>query len=412
MSRRSLEAHRDAVARHLADALLPRTDRVGLDLLADPASDLGDLGDLVGRILAAPAVAGADAPPFDNSQLDGYAVRAADVRAGTPLPLAPEIAAGSVAAPLPAGHAAPIMTGAPLPPGADAVVAIERTEGDGFAAHAASGRVVLLVGPSAGDAVRTAASDLRRGDEVLPAGARLGPAALGALAAGAVDSVDLVARPRVAIVSTGRELAAGVRDANGPALAAAVLEAGGLATRWLHADDEPAAFARLLEDAARGADVVVTTGGVSRGTHEVVREALADRGEFVSVGIQPGGPQGLATVEVDGRDVPVLCFPGNPVSALVSFELLLRPLLRAAAGMHPAERATERRPLAEPVDSPPELHQVRRGIRAADGTVRLVGGASSHLIGAYARADALVHLPPGLASAPAGTPVDIWRIDD
>ncbi|WP_395242891.1 gephyrin-like molybdotransferase Glp [Agromyces sp. MMS24-K17] len=406
MGRRTLEEHRDAVARHLADALAPRTVRVPLDALADPAADLGAL---IGRLLAAPAVAGADAPPFANSQLDGYAVRAADVRPGAPLPLAPEIPAGADAAPLPAGHAAPIMTGAPLPPGADAVVPIEEAEG-GFAAHAAAGSVVLRVAPRPGAAVRDVGSDLRRGDVVLEAGARLGPAQLGALAAGDVAEVVLVARPRVAIVSTGRELGAGVRDANGPALATAVVDAGGVATRHLHADDDPATFRALLVEAARGADLVITTGGVSLGTHEVVREALADTGTFEAVAIQPGGPQGLATIDADGREVPVVCFPGNPVSALVSFELFLRPLLRAAAGADPVDRPTALVPLAAAVESPPHVHQVRRGVLTDDG-VHLVGGPSSHLIGAYARSSVLVHLPVGLEAPAAGTLVETWRID-
>lgn len=406
MGRRTLDEHRDAVARHLAAALTSRSEPVPLDTLRDPAADLGPL---IGRVLAAPAIAGADAPPFANSQLDGYAVRAGDVRVGEPLPLVAEIAAGADPAALPPGHAAPIMTGAPLPPGADAIVPIEHADG-GFAEHAAAGSVRLLVAPEPGAAVRDAGSDLRRGDVVLPAGTRLGAPQLGALAAGDVAEVRLAARPVVAIISTGRELGAGVRDANGPALAAAVADAGALARRHLHADDDPAAFLDLLAAAAADADVVITTGGVSLGTHEVVREALADSGEFVAVAIQPGGPQGLAAIDVAGRRVPIVCFPGNPVSALVSFELFLRPLLRGAAGLQPAHRPTEVRLLAEPVETPPQSHQVRRGV-IVDDRVHLVGGPSSHLIGAYARSSVLVHLPAGTAALPAGAPVETWRID-
>jgi molybdopterin molybdotransferase len=169
--------------------------------------------------------------------------------------------------------------------------------------------------------------------------------------------------------------------------------------------------------AQRPVDLVVTTGGVSAGAFEVVRDALAPLGvEFVKVAIQPGGPQGLGTAAVDPGDgsaaveVPVVSFPGNPVSALVSFELFLRPVLRALAGLAP-DRPRARLRLAHDVGSPIGRHQVRRGVLDGNGDVE-VGAPSSHLLHAYANATVLVHLPVGVDGLPAGAHVDVWRIDD
>jgi molybdopterin molybdotransferase len=164
---------------------------------------------------------------------------------------------------------------------------------------------------------------------------------------------------------------------------------------------------------------VITVGGVSAGAREVVRDALGPLGvEFSHVAMQPGGPQGLGLITTGKsggepqKDLPVVTFPGNPVSALVSFEVFVRPILRRLAGFARAERETLRLPLAEAVESPAGKHQVRRASIDPDGRVRLVGGASSHLLHSYAASTALVHLPVGLGHADAGDPVDVWRIDD
>jgi molybdopterin molybdotransferase len=201
-----------------------------------------------------------------------------------------------------------------------------------------------------------------------------------------------------------------IYDSNSTMMAAAVTAAGASAVTT-SAPDDSAAVVDALERPP-DVDLVVTTGGVSAGAFEVVRDALAPLGvEFGPVAMQPGGPQGLGTALLpSGRRVPVLAFPGNPVSALVSFELFLRPLLRGFAGL-PAHRRTERAVLAHPVTSPPARHQVRRGTVRADGSVD-VGAPSSHLLHAYATANALVHLPVGVDSLPAGAEVDYWRIDD
>lgn len=374
-----------------------------------PASEHPPLGAALGRVLADDVRTPIDLPPFDNSQMDGYAVRA-DAAAG-PLRVSGHIAAGDPITTF-AGGAAAIMTGAPLPIGADAVVPVEEVGAPGE--FAAVGETIELTVPVAnGSFVRARGSDLPAGTVLLEAGTVLGPAQLGALAASGVTSVPVRARPRVLIVSTGAELAepgdplapGSIYDANAVSLSAAITLAGGIALATGAYSDEPGHLRLALEAAGR-VDVVVTSGGVSAGAHEVVRDALAPLGvQFGPVALQPGGPQGLGTIEVAGVPTPVLCFPGNPVSSLVSFELFLRPLLRG-------DRPVLRLPLAASVDSPVAKHQVRRGRLTDEGTVELVGGASSHLLAAYARSEVLIHLPVGLSRAEAGDIVDVWRIDE
>jgi len=379
------------------------------------------------RVLAADLVSPIDLPPFDNSQMDGYAVRTADLDgrgdAGVELRVGPPVPAGRTGDALEPGTAAPIMTGAPLPPGADAVVPVEEASPAAFVES--GGRVALPAAPQPGRFVRTRGSDLAAGDLLLAARTPLGPAQWGVIAAAGLTAVEVLAPLDVLLVSTGLELAepgadlapGRIHDANGVSLALALGRAGARVTAVRLGNDEPDAFLALL-GAHPSADLVVTTGGVSAGAYEVVREALGPRGvDFHGVAMQPGGPQGVGTAELPGgRRVAVVAFPGNPVSALVSFELFLREPLRARAGLVPAARPRRAARLAEDVESPP-LHQVRRGRLSADdgdggGVVELVGGPSSHLLHAYARADALVHLPPRLTRAPAGTEVEVQPLDD
>jgi len=374
-----------------------------------PAVENVPLGAALGRVLAADVTSPIDLPPFDNSQMDGYAVRS-DASAG-PLPVTSHIAAGDPITAF-AGGAAAIMTGAPLPVGADAIIPVEAVGSPG--AFSAVGDTIELREPAeAGAFVRARGSDLPAGRVLLTAGTLLGPAQLGALAASGLTAAPVRSRPRVLIVSTGAELTepgeplapGAIYDANAVSLSAAITLAGGIALATGVYSDEPGHL-RLALEAAGPVDLVVTSGGVSAGAHEVVRETLGPLGvSFGSVALQPGGPQGLGEITVAGAPTPVLCFPGNPVSALVSFELFLRPLLRG-------DRPVLRLPLATSVDSPEAKHQVRRGRLTHDQTVELVGGSSSHLLAAYARSQALVHLPVGLAHAEAGEPVEVWRIDD
>ncbi|GMA25280.1 molybdopterin molybdenumtransferase MoeA [Luteimicrobium album] len=342
-----------------------------------------------------------------------------------------------MAEPIPAGHvgdrllpgtAAPIMTGAPVPGGADAVVRIEDVLPPRFG-QAVGDRVSFTAPVDVGTFVRRAGSDVSSGDVLLPAGSPLGAAQLGALVASGIDRVRVADAPRVLLVSTGSEVrGAGetlgpgqVHDANGASLAAS-LRVVGADVRVRTVADDVAAFRSVLaapDHAGWAPDLVVTTGGVSAGAYEVVRlglGALADDGLadvwFGHVAMQPGGPQGLATVAVgpDGGRVPLVAFPGNPVSALASFELFLRPVLAQATGLRPVRRGRGRAPLADAVDSPPALHQVRRGMLDDVGRVVLVGGPGSHLLARYAEATVLVHVPLGVAHLDAGDEVEYEEI--
>lgn len=415
------DAHAQAVAALLAP-LLAR--------LADPASaEQIAVGAALGRVLAVPVASPIAVPPFANSQMDGYAVRAADVagaEASTPvrMPVGRTSAAGDAPPTHVAGTASPVMTGAPIPLGADAVIPIEQADpprfpdlGEGRPHAAADATVAFAASVAPGTFVRDVGADLAAGAQILAADTRLGPAQLGSLAAAGITGVAVRPRPRVLLISTGQELrspgeplAPGqIYDANTVSLTAALREAGAEPIA-LSAPDEAAA---LLDAVARHPDVdlIVTTGGVSAGAFEVVRDALEPAGvRFGHVAMQPGGPQGLGIAHLGARAVPVVAFPGNPVSALLSFEMFLRPALRAASVLSP-RRATARAPLAHPIVSPAAKHQVRRGTLRADGTVE-VGAPGSHLLHDYARATVLVHVPIGVDALPAGADVEIWRIDD
>ncbi|WFR68227.1 molybdopterin-binding protein [Curtobacterium flaccumfaciens] len=226
-------------------------------------------------------------------------------------------------------------------------------------------------------------------------------------------TIDVVRRLRVLVVSTGSELqgagAATIGDANGLALRAALAEVGVESRSIRVPDDGPELLAALDDAVGDWADLVLTTGGISAGAYEVVRQALEPRGLAVTpVAMQPGGPQAFGTITLAGRPVPVVSFPGNPVSALVSFEVFLRPLLAADAGVA-ADRPAAVLPAAEPATSPEGKHQVRRG-RVEDGRVHFVGGPSSHLLAHYAAATHLVHVPVGTAAVEPGDPLTVWSL--
>lgn len=383
-----------------------------------PRAETVLLADALGRVLAEDLVAPLGLQPFDNSQMDGFAVRAADSRRApgedghVPFVVVASVPAGHVPDPLGPGEAAPIMTGAPLPSGADAVVPVEETRPGGFPAPGA----VLRLPPDqpAGRFVRRAGEDVAEGDTALSAGQRLTPARLGLAAALGCATLSVRTRPRAVLYTTGDEVVppgavrgpAQIFDANAAILRAQLAEAGvEVLAAHLVPDDAGAFAARLAADAARRPDLFVSSGGVSEGAYEVIRQVLGPQGEFVHVAMQPGGPQGLARPE----GVPFVCLPGNPVSTLVSFEMFLRPALTEVVGA-PAPRPRRTVPLAEAVRPLPGRTQVRRGVW--DGTsVRMMGGSGSHLLAAAARADALVLLPPGDAELPAGTPVETLALD-
>ena len=394
----TVEAHRDKV-RALLAPLSARIDTV-------------PLREALGRGLSADITAPLDLPPFANSQMDGFAIRSADVPAGgTELSVAAPVPAGARPAELAPGTAAPIMTGAMIPPGADAVVPIEQAVPDSFPVPGEAATVRLPATP-AGTFVRDAGSDIAAGAQALAAGTFLGPGQLGLLAALGLSEVPVHAVPRVLLVTTGDEVVAPgnplgpgkIFDSNGTLLESSMRQAGLLVTRTGISTDRPEELAGLLRRHAPAVDLIVTTGGVSKGAYEVVRQAMAGHDvEFGAVAMQPGGPQGIGSF----GGVPVLGFPGNPVSCLVSFEMFLRPVLTELFGA-PAPRPAVRARLAEPLASPPGKHQVRRGTLAPDGTVRLEGGAGSHLVHALALSNALVHVPEGTAALAAGDEVEVW----
>ncbi len=369
------------------------------------------------RITASPVESPIDLPPFRNSQMDGFAVRAADI-ADVPveLPIAGEVAAGpGVPQPLAPGTAVRIMTGAPLPDGADAVVPVEDTEtgapgNDTVHVGGAAGAVRILRPRRAGEYVREAGSDLEAGADVLPAGLRLAPRHLAAAAASGLTELLVRERVRVAVVSTGSELVppgaelrpGEIPDANGVALAAAVRSTGAVVVHEARVRDDVDRLRAEL-DAARdaGAELVLTSGGISKGAYEVVRELIEPLGGWVgSVAMQPGGPQATAAY----RGMPVIGFPGNPVSAQLSFELFVAPTLRAIAGLPQAR--TAQLELAAPLVSVGGRRQFLRGRRAGDGRVEVVGGPGSHLVAALAASDVLIVVPEAVETLDAGAVVD------
>lgn len=374
-----------------------------------------ELAHALGRTSAAAVRAPINLPPFDNSQMDGYAVRSIDE--GERLVVQP-IPAGRVGLPLHEGEAAPIMTGAPIPPGADAVVPVELVPGGtGVAGFGEPGQRLSLPSQQPGTYVRSVGSDVKVGEVVLEEGQVLTPSLVGMLAALGLKHIDVFRRLRVAVVSTGDELAepgdalkpGQIYASNTLMLAAALQEAGAEPILLPPSTDEPHDVLALVERIVAGgeADLIVSSGGISKGAREVIRLALRDSLTFLSVHMQPGGPQGFGAI-LSGTDssqspVPFLAFPGNPVSGLISFEMFLRPLL---AG----RRQRLWLPLSQTITSPQEKHQVRRARITADGQVALVGGPSSHLLGHLAHSTALVHIPAGVDSVTAGELVEVWML--
>ncbi len=398
---------RTKVSEHAArvDALLaPLRDRHAEDV---------PLGRALGRVTAGQVVSPIALPPFRNSQMDGFAVRAADVTAATEdapvaLPIAGELAAapGDPGA-LEPGTAIRIMTGAPLPAGADAVVPVEDTTADATS-------VSIRVPRSPGEYVRDAGSDLAAGAVLLPADTRLASRHIAALAAAGLDTVAVRTRVKTAVISTGSELVdpgaplgpGQIPDANGPALSAAVQSVGADLILSARVADQPAELAAILDAAVgEGVELVLTSGGISMGEHEVVRELLEPLGAHVDVlAMQPGGPQALATY----RGIPVVCFPGNPVSSQLSFELFVAPLLRELAGLPPRHHETRR--LAGAVRSTPGRRQLLRG-RLLDGDrVETVSGPGSHLVAALAASDVIIDIPESVVDLAAGDSVETWEL--
>ena len=372
------------------------------------------LADALGLVLADDVVAPLSLPGFDNSAMDGYAVLATDVAAAgqdTPvrLPVAEDIPAGRTDIPtLAAGTAHRIMTGAPLPAGATAVVPVEATDG-------ATDTVTIRSAPREGQHVRRAGEDVTAGSTVLRAGQVVTPAALGLAAALGLGELTVVPRQRVLVVSTGTELVGPgvplqpgqIYESNGVMLAAAVRDAGAEVAASPMTGDDVDVFRETLRGHAADADLILTTGGVSAGAYEVVKDALGGSGdvEFVKVAMQPGMPQGAG--RLDG--VPVVTLPGNPVSALVSFEVFVRPALRAAMGRPDAERPHREAVLTEDLTSPRGKRQFRRGVLDGDA-VTSYGPPASHHLRWLASANCLLELGEDVDSVNAGSRVQVWDL--
>lgn len=360
------------------------------------------LVEAVGRVpVARSVISQVNVPPFANSAMDGFAVRAAELPGR--LTIVGEIRAGaSHLQTLESGTAVRIMTGAPLPPGADTVVPLEDvTEED----------ATVTVGAVAeGAYVRDAGHDTATGDEiVLPR--PLTPAAIAVLASLGLADVEVHRRPRVAVITTGDELAApGMRlgagqihDANGPALAAAVAEAGGEQRPWSRIADEATALEQALTEASAYADLILVAGGVSVGRHDLVREAIERLGslDFWRIAMQPGKPMAVGRI----GSTPVIGAPGNPVSALVVTELFVRPLLRAMVGLAGDGRSRVRARMSDRVGKDPSRRAyLRVSLEQTDDgwAARPAGGQLSSQLRALADADALLIVPEGEPEAAAG----------
>ena len=381
------------------------------------ALDMGLL-DAQGCLLDEDVLAPLPVPGFDNSSMDGYAVRTADLAGGLPvvLPVVGDVAAGP-ASPLRVqpGLCVRIMTGAALPPGADAVVPLEMT--DGGVEHV---RIDQAVEPGA--YIRRAGEDVAAGELVLAMGTALGSAQLGLAAAVGRSRVLVRPRPRVVVVSTGSELVepgqplgpGHIADANSFALTAAAIEAGAQAYRVGIVPDEPRTLLATLEDQLVRADVLITSGGVSVGAYDVVKEVLSRAGtvQFDKVAMQPGMPQGFGTIGPDAT--PVFGLPGNPVSALVSFEVFVRPALRRMLGAEPLERQRVSAVTTEPLSSPAGKRSFLRvdlAVRKGAYVVTPVGGSGSHLLAGMARANALAIVPEGVERVAAGEAVTVLLLE-
>ena len=367
-------------------------------------------------VLALDVVSPLDLPGFDNSAMDGYAVHVLDVAGaaeGSPvrLPVAGDIPAGVTRqTSLDRGQVVRIMTGAPMPVGAEAVVPVEDTDGG-------VGEVSLRAAAPMGQHVRRTGADVRTGDVVLRAGTVLGAAQLALLAAVGRGRVLVHPRPRVVVLSTGSELvepgtAPGfgqVVDSNSIMVTAAATDAGADPHRVGLVADDPQVFMATLTDQLRRADLVVTTGGVSAGAYDTVKEVLSKLGTvwFGKVAMQPGMPQGFGAVGPGAT--PIFTLPGNPVSAFVSFEMFVRPVIRKLAGHTELHRGTETALATQSWRAPGGKVQLARGelTISDDGrrVVRLSGGQGSYQLGSLALATCLVVVPEDVTRVEAGDEV-------
>jgi molybdopterin molybdotransferase len=364
-----------------------------------------------------------DVPSFDNSAMDGYAVVHTDLATAGPetpvqLSVVGESAAGQgTVLGMSAGTAVKIMTGAPVPSGATAIVPVEWTDAGG-----ASVRITRA--PREGQHIRRRGEDISTGEVLMESGDLLGPRQVGLLAGVGMARVPSRPRPRVVIMSTGAELRDPggrlshdtIYDSNSYMLAASVRQAGAIAYRVGIVSDDPAEFADALSDQLVRADLVVTSGGVSKGEYDVVKETLSRTGTvwFGEVAMQPGKPQGFGFVGEDR--IPIFTLPGNPVSSYVSYQLFVLPAIRRLMGRTPYTRPRVRMRLEGALSSSPGKEQyaralVHRATEAWRDVVSPVGGPGSHLLGDLSAANALIAVPADVEHLEDGSHVDVILLD-
>lgn len=374
-----------------------------------------------GLVLAADVVAPMSLPVFDNSAMDGYAVRAEDTADATPqhpvvLPVAEDIPAGRTdQLTLQPATAHRIMTGAPVPAGATGIVPVENTDGG---LHS----VTIQQSAPPGKHIRRAGEDVAAGTTVLRRGQVVTPAVLGLAAALGLAELPVIPRQRVLVISTGSELVTPgtplqpgqIYESNSVMLAGAVREAGAEVIAVATAEDDVTQFGSILDRHAADADLIITSGGVSAGAYEVVKDAFGPDGvqggegvEFVKVAMQPGMPQGVGRV----AGTTIVTLPGNPVSALVSFEVFIRPALRTAMGLPDPYRPHRPAVLAESLTSPRGKRQFRRAILDAEtGSVVSYGPPASHHLRWLASANGLLDIPEDVVEVQAGTELQVWDL--
>ncbi|MGV0578621.1 gephyrin-like molybdotransferase Glp [Mycolicibacterium elephantis] len=398
--------------------------RVVTSLIAPRPAVNVPLADALGLVLADDVVAPLSLPGFDNSAMDGYAVVADDVAGASAeqpvvLPVAEDIPAGRTdVLTLKPGTAHRIMTGAPVPSGATAVVPVEATDGG-------VDTVAIRAAAPPGKHIRRAGEDVTAGTTVLRSGHLVTPAALGLAAALGLGELAMIPRQRVVVMSTGTELVSPgtplrpgqIYESNAVMLTAALRDAGAEVVASTMSGDDVDSFRATLSRHAGNADLIVTTGGVSAGAYEVVKDALGGSVDFVKVAMQPGMPQGCGRVAGAGSPAtsetatPIVTLPGNPVSALVSFEVFLRSPLRAAMGLPNPDRPRRTAVLTEDLTSPRGKRQFRRGVFDADaGTVTSYGPPASHHLRWLASANCLLEIDEDVTEVAAGTQVRVWDL--
>lgn len=443
-----------------ARSVTEHVERV-LALVAPLRAAAHDLEDALGSVLTEDLYASVSVPPFDGAAMDGYAVRLADLPSDgsqVTLQVTGDVAAGpSGLTEVGTGQAVRIMTGAPLPPGADAVVPVERTSTGRFVAGAPRAEESVTLARQFRPHVRCAGEDVRQGELLARAGTEVTAALVGALAASGTVRVAVRRRPLVAVISTGSELvpiggALGpgqITDSNGPMLAAAVRAAGADVVRLGPVTDDPEALRRVLDQAVRadadgaGADLIVTAGGVSAGAADVVREVLAAPGsngsgaadvDVATVAMSPGKPQALAR----WGGVPWLALPGNPVGAYASFELFARPAIDRLRGVEASGRhhtpgvccsestmsTQSNTPRAVPLAAatgwsgspgrllvvPVRLVPLPDAAGIAPGSTGVVPAGSHHSLSALATADGLALVPPDVEKVRPGDLVQVLML--